>query len=286
MGSKKLTIDFVRARFLTAGFTLTSAVYVNNTTKLNYVCLNGHNHMISWHAFNQGIRCPFCSNKAKKTYSDVKESFIQVGYTLLSTRYINAHTDLYYICDKGHKSTIRWANFQQGKRCGKCSGNVLLTYEEVVKIFDAEGYILISKEYIKSIDKLEYRCPQGHIHNITLGSFNSGVRCPTCATISTYGAGHWNWQGGKSIEPYCPVWSDKGYKADIRNRDNNVCQNPYCYKNDSLLHIHHIDYDKKNCHPSNLVTVCRACNARANFDRYWHKGWYQTIMSKKFKYKY
>ena len=52
------------------------------------------------------------------------------------------------------------------------------------------------------------------------------------------------------------------------------------------LSIHHIDYDKKNCHPSNLITVCIGCNGRANTDRDWHKSWYQTIMSKKFGYKY
>lgn len=33
---------------------------------------------------------------------------------------------------------------------------------------------------------------------------------------------------------------------------------------------HHIDYNKKNCHPKNLLTTCVACNSKLNFEReYW-----------------
>lgn len=95
-----------------------------------------------------------------------------------------------------------------------------------------------------------------------------------------------NWRGGVSYEPYCPIWSDKGYKVGIRERDDNNCQNPYCYKTSKRLSIHHIDYDKKNCHPNNLITVCTGCNSRANKDRKWHTEWYRVIMFKKFKYEY
>jgi hypothetical protein len=28
--------------------------------------------------------------------------------------------------------------------------------------------------------------------------------------------------------------------------------------------------------------VCRSCNARANFDRYWHIHWYQAIINKRY----
>lgn len=100
------------------------------------------------------------------------------------------------------------------------------------------------------------------------------------------GKNHPNWKGGVSRQGYCPIWKDKQYKKDIRERDNNQCQNPYCYKTTDRLNIHHIDYTKTICSPDNLITLCIGCNTRANFDREWHTEWYRTILNKKFRYSY
>jgi 5-methylcytosine-specific restriction endonuclease McrA len=64
--------------------------------------------------------------------------------------------------------------------------------------------------------------------------------------------------------------------------DKYKCLNPYCSKKSSKLHIHHIDYNKKNCHPSNLITICNSCNSMANKDRNWHQTWYQAIIKNRY----
>lgn len=98
-----------------------------------------------------------------------------------------------------------------------------------------------------------------------------------------------NWKGGISFEPYCEVWSDKEYKATIKRRDHNVCQNCGITKLLSLkifecdLNIHHIDYNKKNCIPTNLITVCRTCNSKANGNREFWNLYYKNIMKEKYK---
>jgi len=97
-----------------------------------------------------------------------------------------------------------------------------------------------------------------------------------------------SWKGGISFEPYCHIWTDKEYKESIRERDNYKCQNPGCWDNCNhlTLELHHINYIKKNCHPWNLITICKSCNTRANENRnYWTK-FYQNIMTKKYGYKY
>ena len=82
------------------------------------------------------------------------------------------------------------------------------------------------------------------------------------------GKEHLNWQGGKSFEPYTLDWTET-LKRSIRERDHYTCQ--VCGK-EPAIHIHHIDYDKKNCNPINLITLCRSCHAKTNFDRnYWIK---------------
>lgn len=97
-----------------------------------------------------------------------------------------------------------------------------------------------------------------------------------------HGENHWNWKGGISCEPYCEVWIDEDYKRSIKERDNYTCLNPECNKFDKKLCIHHIDYNKKNCHPLNLITLCFSCNGKANKDREWHESWYRAIMNKRY----
>jgi len=90
----------------------------------------------------------------------------------------------------------------------------------------------------------------------------------------------------ETAEPYCDIWLDKEYKDSIKKRDGNTCINPVCYKTTDKLSVHHIDYNKKNCNPSNLVSVCVSCNAVANFNRGWHETWYQAIMHRRYGYNY
>jgi len=92
------------------------------------------------------------------------------------------------------------------------------------------------------------------------------------------GANNPNWKGGINCDPYCDAWADPEYKDSIKERDGYQCLNPICLKKTKNLCIHHIDYNKKNCHPSNLITVCYSCNSSANFDREWHTSWYNAII--------
>lgn len=86
-----------------------------------------------------------------------------------------------------------------------------------------------------------------------------------------------NWKGGKSFEPYTIEFNEE-LKELIRCRDGYKCQRCSCpeIENDRKLLIHHIDYDKKNCQISNLISLCTSCNTKVNFNRvkwtkYFHK---------------
>lgn len=82
---------------------------------------------------------------------------------------------------------------------------------------------------------------------------------------------HYNWQGGKSFEPYPVTWTNT-LKEAIRQRDNYKCQICGCPQEEctSKLPVHHIDYDKENLDPKNLITLCRSCHSKTNYNRpYW-----------------
>ena len=96
------------------------------------------------------------------------------------------------------------------------------------------------------------------------GSFKKG--CPPPKHAFKSGENHVFWQGGKSFEPYSVDWTNT-IKRAIKERDKYTCQ--ICGEQEDLV-VHHIDYDKKNSNPENLVTLCRSCHTKTNFKRdYW-----------------
>ena len=60
-GTKKLTIEFIRDEFKKYNYILLSTEYINNHTKLNYICPNGHKHSITWNDWKAGKRCGYCA---------------------------------------------------------------------------------------------------------------------------------------------------------------------------------------------------------------------------------
>ena len=91
---------------------------------------------------------------------------------------------------------------------------------------------------------------------------------------------HPNWLGGKSFEPYGIEFNNK-LKEEIRKRDNFMCQE--CGKNQEelkrKLYIHHIDYNKKNNSPFNLISLCLSCHVKTNFEREHWQRYFQNIMA-------
>jgi len=83
-----------------------------------------------------------------------------------------------------------------------------------------------------------------------------------------------NWLGGKSFEPYGIEFNVK-LKEQIRKRDMYRCQECFRHQEELFtedgkkykLHVHHIDYNKKNNQPVNLISLCRSCHSQTNFNR-------------------
>ena len=92
------------------------------------------------------------------------------------------------------------------------------------------------------------------------------------------------WQGGISFEPYSLEWK-KEIKDLIKQRDNYTCQ--ICQKlfsqEDKELHIHHIDYNKKNCLPENLISLCHSCHSKTNHKRKFWQNHLQGVINGQLK---
>jgi len=90
---------------------------------------------------------------------------------------------------------------------------------------------------------------------------------------------HWNWKGGYVRPPYTIDWT-KTLRRSIRERDNYTCQICNKTQGDITYCIHHIDYNPKNCSPTNLITLCRSCHQKTNFNRSYWQNYLQNIIQK------
>ncbi len=109
------------------------------------------------------------------------------------------------------------------------------------------------------------------IANLGKIAWNKGKKLPQFSGINNP-----NWQGGKSFEPYTIDWTQT-LKRSIRERDHYICQ--LCSQYGNI--VHHADYNKENCNPQNLITLCLKCHSKTNYKReYWVKFFSGLVVAK------
>jgi len=108
-----------------------------------------------------------------------------------------------------------------------------------------------------------------------------------CASLSAARKGekHWNWQGGKSFEPYCFKF-DKPLHERCRTFFDRVCVE--CGKteteNGQKLSVHHVNYDKMVCcndvKPL-FVALCMSCHGKTHGNKpHWEQHFTEMINTK------
>ena len=121
-------------------------------------------------------------NMNKLKFEDVYLFIKNKGYTCLSKEYISSKSKLELTCPNGHNIFINFNSFKNGVRCSKCTGNKRLTLDNIIEHASKEGYIILSKEYNGSKNKIEFKCPKGHEFSIRYTNFrHSNHRCPICS---------------------------------------------------------------------------------------------------------
>lgn len=142
-----------------------------------------------------------------------------------------------------------------GEMTTKAGNDYILGHQTKHRIFTKESRILLSKQ--KMGDKNPAKRPE--VRN----KISKSV-----LKLKLKGENHYNWQGGLSKEPYSQEWT-KTLKKAIRQRDNYKCQ--VCLKpqrkQKNRLDVHHIDYNKENCDPDNLISLCKLCHIKTNNNR-------------------
>jgi len=88
--------------------TLLTGFYINNTTKMDFLCVNGHKFKTTWGLIQQGFFCKKCTGDriSNKTLPKIKEYCEKYDFELLST-YTKAKDNLLWKCTKCNKEFER-----------------------------------------------------------------------------------------------------------------------------------------------------------------------------------
>lgn len=194
-GNTKFSIEDMR-KFIevdsNSGCKLLSKNLQNNQSKISLRCLCGNEFVTKFSYFKHENKrqCNDCGRKnrnslLKHSYEYVNSFIESEGYLLLSEKYINNATPLEMKCNKNHVIKQTFGDFKGGHKCSICSYEELssksrLDFSKVFKVFEDEGYVLLSDDYRNSKTKLDLICPNKHRISMTYDYFKSGNRCKTC----------------------------------------------------------------------------------------------------------
>lgn len=175
--------DGLKSIAVSAGWTMISIIYINVKTKIKLKCPNGHIVDRVPGEFKRIQSCPECEPKKHKSKAEYREEFFSLlnkdGYKLKS-EYITGNQHVTVICASNHEYDIKPNEFRRNIRCVKCYHQ---PSEDVKEMFMSEiadsRYTLISP-YVKSLEHVTLKCPEGHDYKVTPRRFMEGTRCTTC----------------------------------------------------------------------------------------------------------
>jgi len=124
------------------------------------------------------------------------------------------------------------------------------------------------------INKMRNSLKEGYANGkikVNKGAFKKGNKLSeeTKRKISEASSGenHPNWQGGISNVGYPEGWSNM-LKESIRKRDDYMCQDCQVAQEElsKRLDVHHIDCNKDNLNPENLISLCNVCHTTRHWE--------------------
>lgn len=170
---------------------LLSKTYDGPNNKYEFECSCGEHFETTFanfhgHKKNKCNKCIPPKRIQKHSIEFVSQTFEKEGCKLLSETYENNKRQLKCICKCGRLWEVSFDSFKnKSQRCRlchfeNCKGLYLMKYEDIKKIFDDRGLILLTKIYTGAEQKLEYICICGNIAYSIYSNIKKNHLCSQC----------------------------------------------------------------------------------------------------------
>ncbi len=145
-----------------------STKYTNNSTKLTWQCKEGHTWESCPYQLLRGTWCPECYRLSKfLTIEEFQKIAASRNSKCLSDEYEGNDVGLRWQCEYTHIWEARPSSIKMGRWCPKCAVKLRgdkrrYSIKELQELARSKGGECISKEYLYSGEKLQWRCADGH----------------------------------------------------------------------------------------------------------------------------
>jgi hypothetical protein len=149
--------------------------YIDDKTKLTWMCSKGHKWNSTPNNIKNGTWCPICSvdvgprKKMDKTYQLVKKIAKEKGGECLSITYEENHSKLRFRCKNGHKWDALPRRIKKGSWCPRCYAKkrreklAKYTIDDLRRYAHSNGGECLSTELDGIRNPLVWKCRKGHV---------------------------------------------------------------------------------------------------------------------------
>jgi len=164
-----------------------SKKYLGLDQEIRFECKKGHRWTAKPHyIIYANSWCPQCQPNKKLSLGDIQRMALKKGGKCISTKYVNSSTPMKWKCSEDHVWTTPAYNIRAGTWCPVCSGRSKYKIEDMQKLAAEKNGECLSKIYVQSLSKLEWRCEQGHEWAAVPSSVVRGSWCPHCTGRARY----------------------------------------------------------------------------------------------------
>ena len=154
--------------------------YVNNSTKYEWECHQGHRWLATANSVHKGGWCLICSGNKKKNLDDIQVLAASRGGVCLSIEYKNNKTKYEWQCTKGHRWSAKSNDIQNGQWCKICAGLTKKNLQYLQSLAQSHGGVCLSTEYFNIHTKYEWQCTEGHRWEAQANTVQYDHWCPKC----------------------------------------------------------------------------------------------------------
>lgn len=150
--------------------------------KTGWRCPEGHNWEAPYGSIQQGIGCPHCAGKARKTPADYHAIARENSIEWLGPFPKTVLDDTIWGCPNGHEWQARYNSIQQGRGCLQCyevANRLTPSDYEILAI--EYGFIWVGPMPPNNKNKTVWECAKGHQWRTRYSDIKRGYGCPECA---------------------------------------------------------------------------------------------------------